>query len=166
MAAGLIQSAISHKYPEPGESLACPFLRLDPDGNITPMVQKEGEITPIESLFERWPNKFGRLAFGFACDHFKMENRNVWEALAQEAQARGGMLLGPYALPIQAGLGFDPAARPERMTAPALKALCQRMAQTPGWLMSALDRLESGELKEDIRAEPPPAAAKGPKTGP
>lgn len=132
-----------------------PELRIRADGEFEAWLG--GGSAPID-MFKAWPNKFGRLAFGFACDHFKMLHGAYFEELRQQACARGAAVVAsiPQPFGVNPQMGLEDA-RPERMTAPALMALCQRMASSPGWLMGALDDLEKG------RAPSPPKRA--PKKG-
>lgn len=145
ISAGLIQSALSSVYPAAGESLVCPYLRLSAQGDVEPMAIAEDGSS--KSLFEVWPNKFGKLAFGFARDHLEMSAPKLFERLrAIAAQSpRGVLTLGPFEFQIKAGVGFAQGCEPARVSAPAHLALCKKMAQTPGWIMEALERMERGE---------------------
>lgn len=136
-------------------SVESPELRVRGDGEFEAWV---GAATGASvDMFQAWPNKFGRLAFGFACDHFKMLHADYFEHLRQQAASAGAAVVAskprPFGVNPQVGLED---ARPERMTAPALMALCQRMATAPGWLMGALDDLEKGR----VPAPPKKAARK------
>lgn len=144
ISAGLIQSALSNAYPGQNEPLRCPYLEVGADMEVTPLARgPEGEL---RSLFELWPNKFGRLAFGFARDHLQMSAPDLLEGLARRAGEEGGALrLGPFEFAIRSGVGFAAGAEPARASAPAHLALCKRMAQTPDWILSELERIERGE---------------------
>lgn len=142
--AALIRAAMEGYGAFDAGELNSPQLRLRSDGEFEAWINAEDGSGGHE-LFSAWPNKFGRLAFGFACDHFKMVHQRCWAALSARAAHE------PYPLVIwePERFGIDRSrglseARPERMTAPALMALCQRMTSAPNWLLGALDDLEKG----------------------
>lgn len=145
VSAGLIQSALSNVYPGQGERLRCPYLAVGSDREVTPLAR--GTDGELKSLFELWPNKFGRLAFGFARDHLEMSAPDLLDSLARRAgqSERGELRLGPFDFAIRAGVGFEGGCEPARASAPAHLALCKRIAQTPGWIVRELERIERGE---------------------
>lgn len=142
--AALIRAAIQGRGAFDAGELSSPQLRMRPDGEFEAWVELAGEASPSE-LFVAWPNKFGQLAFGFACDHFKMVHGRLWKGLAARAvrERRSVVAWEPERFGVDRSIGLS-EARPERMTAPALMALCQRMATAPQWLVGALDDLEKG----------------------
>lgn len=142
--AALIKASLSGEIVNESREIEAPDLMIDQHGEIIALI-KDGNGKPVD-MFSAWPNKFGRLAFGFACDHFKMLHPALWIQLAEKA--RGGSVYiqlcsEPFEIDEKIKLSH---ATPERMTAPALMALCQRMAQTPSWLLTALDELERGAI--------------------
>lgn len=153
--AALIHASLCGEQSFASGRLMSPELRMRPDGELEAWV---GVGVNSAELFSVEPNKFGLLAFGFACDHFKMLHEAYWRELAQEAAERGAPLtvMGPHPFGADADKGLR-EAQPERMTAPALMALCQRMASSPKWLVGALDDLEKGRIPK------PPAFAGGAK---
>lgn len=108
---------------------------------------EEAKKNGAQNLFELWPNKFGKLTFGFARDHLEMAAPDLLEALASAARESQDqhIILGPFAFKIKPGVGFEKGAEPSRVSAPAHLALCKKMASTPGWIVSALERMEKGE---------------------
>lgn len=140
--AALIQESLRGAQGFASGRLLSPELRMRPDGELEAWV---GVGMESAELFSVWPSKFGLLAFGFACDHFKMLHGDCWRELARRAGERGSplMVLAPQPFGADAETGLR-EAQPERMTAPALMALCQRIAGSPRWLVGALDDLERG----------------------
>lgn len=134
-----------------------PELRIRTDGDFEAWIDVKGSLL---DMFVAWPDKFGQLAFGFACDHFKMLHEPYWMLLRQAAEnAKHSLVVaGPEPFGVDRRLGLSEAV-PERMTAPALMALCQRMASTPDWLMGALDDLEKGKLPVPSKSAPRPKSA-------
>lgn len=140
--AALIRATLEGPQAFRRGGVSSPELRIKPDGDFEAWVEVQG--VPVK-LFEVWPNKFGELAFGFACDHFKMRHEERWAAMAAGARSAGCALPACSAelFGVDSDRGLSEAA-PERMTAPALMALCRRMAGSPDWLIGALDDLEKG----------------------
>lgn len=146
--AGVIQSALSGKFPSE-TSLPCPALRIRRDGAIEPLIEIGGAMSP---LFEKWPNKFGKLAFGFVADHLESSAPD----LLKELRSRGEeFIVGPFSMPIRPGVGFEKGAEPSKKGASALLALCKRMAETPDWLMRELEKMERQALEAEARGAVP-----------
>lgn len=142
--AALIKASLSGEIVNASREIEAPDLMIDQHGEIIAMI-KDSNGDPVD-MFLASPNKFGRLAFGFACDHFKMLHPTLWSQLAERAKVGGAyvqLCSEPFEIDEKIKLLH---ATPERMTAPALMALCQRMAQTPAWLLTALDELERGSI--------------------
>jgi hypothetical protein len=156
--AALIHASLSGEEGFATGQLVSPELRMRPDGDMEAWVKIDGASV---ELFTVSPNKFGMLAFGFACDHFKMLHEAYWQELSEKATMSGAPLtvLGPQPFGADEDQGLRDA-QPERMTAPALMALCQRMAGAPQWLMGALDDLEKGRIPR------PPSIGKAPVSKP
>ena len=155
--AALIMVALVGQLDQELVKFSAPELRVTCSGEIEAWIIYDNERSV--DLFEAWPNKFARLAFGFACDHFKMLYPEFWVIVSEAAQKKGKPIvfeanqfdLGPK-------IKLE-KAQPERITAPALMEMCKRMA-TPGWITQALEDLEHGNS-----CHPPPLNTKRPKTG-
>ena len=142
--AALIKASLSGEISSPMGEIEAPDLLIDQNGEIVALIQ-DANGAQVD-MFSAWPNKFGRLAFGFACDHFKMLHPALWSQLSEKARVGGScvkLCSEPFEIDEKIKLTH---ATPERMTAPALTALCQRMAQAPDWLLTALDELEHGSI--------------------
>ena len=159
--AALIKAILTQQPADAPEiRLISPQLRFFADGEIEAWVHAEA-ASPAVEMFSTWPNKFAQLAFGFACDHFKMLHGASWMELTAKAQERGeAVVFDPESFEVGARSGLG-SAPPERMTAPALMSMCKRMASTPGWLMGALDDLEHG--RSPFGLEPEAKKARAPR---
>jgi hypothetical protein len=157
--AALIKATLAGSAEFEQGRVVSPQLRILGDGEIEAWVELSGACG-WRDMFEGWSapgEKFGRLAFGFACDHFKMLHPAYHEKLRAQASESGTPVVvrsRPFGVGAAEGLSD---ATPEAMTAPALMALCQRMASAPEWLMQALDDLERGRAPR----RPPPAPRRG-----
>ena len=150
--AALIKATLAGSGEFERGQVVSPELRIQGDGEIEAWVQ---ERLGWRDMFEGWNSpgeKFGRLAFGFACDHFRMLHAEYHQKLSAMAREQGPVVVRSRPFGIESGAGLG-EARPEPMTAPALMALCQRMASSPQWLMKALDELERGGAAPPM---PPP----------
>lgn len=155
--AALIKAILTQGAGLLDDALASPQLRFKSDGEIEAWLPTDDGLH-VE-MFSAWPNKFAQLAFGFACDHFKMLHEAAWRELTEKAfQQDSAAIVDTKNFSIDQNTVFSDA-QPERMTAPALMAMCKRMASTPGWLMGALDDLEHGRSPFGLAPEAKKARA-------
>ena len=142
--ASLIMIALVGGLDQEQISLSSPEIRVTPTGDIQAWLMCKNGYS--DELFKLWPNKFAQLAFGFACDHFKMLYPKYWIFVSEQASHDGAdFILGVNTFDFGPEIKLK-TAQPERVTAPALMEMCKRMATTPGWLMKALDDLEKGDV--------------------